>query len=150
MEDEELRTVFTVFDRDGDGTVNTQELGVVMKSLGMDPTDEELKEMIDEVDEDGSGEIEFEEFKMLMKKQIEQNKPEEELKEVFHRFDKERKGYIDANDLFAIFRDMGEDEVSLEDCQTMIEANRLVTKDELDDSRKGLNFEEFVSTLMYR
>mgnify|MGYP002635739889 CR=1 FL=1 len=68
MDDDELRLVFQVFDRDGDGTVNTQELGVVMKSLGMTPTEEELREMIDDVDEDGSGEIEFDEFKLLMKK----------------------------------------------------------------------------------
>ena len=129
-----------------------------MKSLGMTPTEEELREMIDDVDEDGSGEIEFDEFKLLMKKQIEQNRPEEELKEVFNRFDKEKKGFITADDLFIIFRDMGEDEVTLKDCETMIEANHLPpSKTDLsreiekpDSMEKGLNFEEFIGVLMYR
>jgi calmodulin len=33
--------------------VSTNELGVVMRSLGQSPTDEELQAMINEVDEDG-------------------------------------------------------------------------------------------------
>jgi hypothetical protein len=49
----EFRQAFKLFDKDGDGTVSTNELGVVMRSLGQSPTDEELQAMINEVDEDG-------------------------------------------------------------------------------------------------
>lgn len=49
----EFRQAFKLFDKDGDGTVSTNELGVVMRSLGQKPTDEELHAMINEVDEDG-------------------------------------------------------------------------------------------------
>ena len=42
-----------MFDRDGDGTITTSELGTVMKNLGQNPSQEELKQMISEVDEDG-------------------------------------------------------------------------------------------------
>ena len=37
----------------GDGTITTNELGTVMRSLGQNPTEIELQDMINEVDEDG-------------------------------------------------------------------------------------------------
>lgn len=58
---------FAEYDRDGDGTMNTEELGVLMRELGQNPSAEELRIMIDNVDADGSGSIEFPEFLQLMK-----------------------------------------------------------------------------------
>jgi len=49
----EFRQAFLLFDRDGDGTISTTELGAVMRSLGQDPSDAKLQEIIDEVDVDG-------------------------------------------------------------------------------------------------
>ena len=34
QEKEEFKEVFSMFDKDGDGTVSTKELGVVMRALG--------------------------------------------------------------------------------------------------------------------
>ena len=42
-----------MFDKDGDGTISTKELGIVMRSLGQNPTEQELQEIINEVDIDG-------------------------------------------------------------------------------------------------
>lgn len=49
----ECRAAFRLFDKDGDGTITTEELGIIMKSLGQNPTDIQLKNIIDEVDADG-------------------------------------------------------------------------------------------------
>lgn len=49
----EFREAFSLFDRDDDGTITTDELGTVMENLGLNSTQEELDDMIREVDEDG-------------------------------------------------------------------------------------------------
>uniref|UniRef100_A0A8B9LLF5 EF-hand domain-containing protein n=1 Tax=Astyanax mexicanus TaxID=7994 RepID=A0A8B9LLF5_ASTMX len=64
---------FSLFDKDGDGTITTKELGTVMRSLGQNPTEAELQDMINEVDEmireadiDGDGQVNYEEFVQMM------------------------------------------------------------------------------------
>ena len=49
----EFKEAFSLFDKDGDGTMTTKELGVVMRSFGQNPSEKELKEMVAEVDVDG-------------------------------------------------------------------------------------------------
>ena len=49
----EFREAFSLFDKDGDGTISSKELGTVMRSLGQNPTEVELQDMINEVDADG-------------------------------------------------------------------------------------------------
>ena len=58
--EEELREAFKVFDKDGSGSINAEELKLVMTTLGENLTEEELDEMIQEADIDGDGEVSFE------------------------------------------------------------------------------------------
>uniref|UniRef100_A0A8C9GK94 EF-hand domain-containing protein n=1 Tax=Piliocolobus tephrosceles TaxID=591936 RepID=A0A8C9GK94_9PRIM len=51
----EFKEAFSLFDKDGDGTITTKELGTVMRSLGQNPTEAELQDMINEVDADVFG-----------------------------------------------------------------------------------------------
>ena len=50
----DFKEAFALLDKDGDGTINTKELGVLMRSLGENPTEEELEEIIREIDMDGN------------------------------------------------------------------------------------------------
>lgn len=50
---------FSLFDKDGDGTITTKELGTVMRSLGQNPTEAELQDMINEVDADGEFKVQL-------------------------------------------------------------------------------------------
>lgn len=53
--EEEIREVFRVFDKDGNGFISVVELRYVMINLGEKLIDEEVDEMIWEVDIDGDG-----------------------------------------------------------------------------------------------
>jgi len=50
----EIREAFQVFDKDGSGYISSRELGMVMRSLGQNPTEQELMAMINVVDVDGT------------------------------------------------------------------------------------------------
>ena len=56
-----------MFDKDGNGTINTKELGIAMRTLGLNPTEDELLNIINEFDVDGNGKIDFDEFCKMMK-----------------------------------------------------------------------------------
>lgn len=79
----EFRDAFEIFDRDGDGTIDTKELSTVLRSMGYNPTDYELKEMREEADIDKSGTIEFAEFIIMMARRIKDVPSDEELRDAF-------------------------------------------------------------------
>merc|ERR1712152_45172 len=64
--EDEIREAFQVFDGDGNGFINRQELAVVMGNLGESLTQEEIQGMIDQADIDGDGCINYEEFYTMM------------------------------------------------------------------------------------
>ena len=66
----ECKRVFDLFDKDNDGAITTKELGDVMRTLDINPTQAELQEMINETDIDGSGKIEFKEFLELFARKM--------------------------------------------------------------------------------
>jgi calmodulin len=47
---DEFKEAFTVFDKDGDGTITVKELETVMRSLEQNPTEAELQDIINEFD----------------------------------------------------------------------------------------------------
>jgi len=50
---QEFKVAFAMFDKNGDGTISSAELGLIMRNLGQNPTENELMDMINEVDIDG-------------------------------------------------------------------------------------------------
>ncbi len=85
---------FSLFDKDGDGSITTKELGTVMRSLGQTPTEAGLQEMIKEVDANGDGTIDFPEFLNLMAKKMQDTDTEDDLKEAFKVSSRERIAHL--------------------------------------------------------
>jgi len=136
----EFREAFSLFDKDGDGTIDNEELGTVLRSLGNQPTDEEVEDMIREADEDGNGTIDFAEFIKMMPTQERDENAEEELLEAFRVFDTDGNGSITADELRQIFNNLGE-KLTDEEISDMIE--------EADTDGDGeINYQEFV-TMMF-
>ncbi|XP_045187214.1 neo-calmodulin-like [Mercenaria mercenaria] len=136
---EELQQAFRIFDKDGDGTISTQELGTVMRSLGQNPSEADLQDIIKEVDVDGNGLIEFEEFVTLMSKKFTEEASENDIREAFKVFDPENLGYILASDLRHIMTTKG-DKMSDDEVDEMIEDADL-------DGDGHIEYEEFVKML---
>jgi len=133
----EFREAFSVFDKNGDGSIGTKELGTVMKTLGLNPTDEELQQMVAEVDTDGNGEIDFDEFCAMMVKKMEDDNSDEEILECFHVLDRDGDGFISESDLRDLLTTMGE-KITDEELTDMIR--------EVDADGDGqVSYEEFVA-----
>jgi len=138
----EFKEAFSLFDKDGDGTITTKELGTVMRSLGQNPSEGELQDMINEVDNDGSGSIDFPEFLHLMSRKMHDTDTEDEIREAFRVFDKDGNGFISAAELRHVMTNLGE-KLSDEEVDEMIR--------EADVDGDGqINYEEFVKMMMQK
>lgn len=65
-EEEELIRAFKLFDINNDGSITSDELRKVMKSLGSDLSEDEVELLIREADYDGDGTLDLQEFTKFM------------------------------------------------------------------------------------
>nr|XP_010966045.1 calmodulin-2 [Camelus bactrianus] len=135
----EFKEAFSLFDKDGDGTITTKELGTVMRSLGQNPTEAELQDMINEVDADGNGTIDFPEFLTMMARKMKDTDSEEEIREAFRVFDKDGNGYISAAELRHVMTNLGEK-------LTDEEVDEMIREADIDGDGQ-VNYEEFVQMM---
>lgn len=63
---EDLAKYFSVFDRDGDGTINLTELRRILTSIGETLTEQELDTIFSDADLDGDGKIDYNEFSAML------------------------------------------------------------------------------------
>merc|ERR1712072_802649 len=132
----EFKEAFSLFDKDGDGTITTKELGTVMRSLGQNPTEAELQDMINEVDADGNGVIDFPEFLSLVSRKMKDTDTEEELVEAFRVFDRDGSGSISAAELRHVMTNLGE-KITDEEMDEML-------REAVVDANGRLDYEELV------
>lgn len=126
---EELKKVFEHFDIDGDGRISHTELGTVLRSLGDHCTDAELKVLVNEVDADGDGYIDLQEFIDLNRMPSRglgddgdcDGEQDCALLSAFNVFDVDKNGFISADELHRVLVGLGDKNVSMEDCQHMID-----------------------------
>eukprot|EP00949_MAST-11_sp_MAST-11-sp1_P003593 g3593.t1 len=137
---EEFRQAFALFDKDGNGSISSDELGSVLQSLGQTPTQEDLDKMIKEVDNDDNSTIEFSEFCTMMASKMRKVENEEEISEAFKVFDINSDGYITINELTQTMSVLDEDFTD-EECETMIK---------LVGTEGKVNFNQFKNMMLSR
>eukprot|EP01112_Ceratiomyxa_fruticulosa_P015258 TRINITY_DN4463_c0_g1_i1.p1 TRINITY_DN4463_c0_g1~~TRINITY_DN4463_c0_g1_i1.p1 ORF type:complete len:225 (+),score=51.70 TRINITY_DN4463_c0_g1_i1:179-853(+) len=96
-ERQELRDLFNLVDLDKGGTIDADEWGKLLKTIGITSTQEELKQMVKEIDVDGDGVVSFNEFVWGMTRYKKDNPSEpavqysaDELRKAFELFRKRR------------------------------------------------------------
>ena len=110
LEIAEYKEAFQIFDKHGEGAISSKELGTIMRSLGLNPSDEDLKEIIDSFDNDKNNNlIDFNSFLIIMAKRKNDIDNEEDLLDAFRVFDKENNGKISARELRYVMMSSGED-----------------------------------------
>ena len=115
------------------------ELLSAMKSLGFDTKNPAIFSMIADFDEDGNGVISFDEFLDMMTARISDRNTRDDLKRVFNLFDDSRQGFVTAENLRRVARELGE-EISEE------ELREIVQRADLDGDQK-LGFEDFYNVM---
>ncbi|CDW87167.1 calmodulin [Stylonychia lemnae] len=75
----EIREVFTLFDKNSDGYVNTNELGTIVRGLNLNPTEAEVVEMMRDVDPNNTGSFDQNSLISLIARKGKSNETLEEM-----------------------------------------------------------------------
>jgi len=109
MTDEQIasmREAFSLFDTDGDGKIAASELGILMRSLGGNPTQAQLKEIT--TTEQLTSPFDFPRFLDLMKKHLNPEPFDRQLRDAFRVLDKEGTGTVSVKELRHVLTSIGE------------------------------------------
>jgi Ca2+-binding EF-hand superfamily protein len=140
----ELQELFNLFDKSGDGSIDSSEMTELLQMMGVASTKEEIDavmEELDQPDENGvrDGEVDFHEFFNWMANQEAGDEGEEDVEElvdgIFGMIDEDGSGTITAAEFHDTLKKLGTD-LSTEDIESMIR--------EVDEDGDGdLDKEEF-------
>eukprot|EP00755_Sulcionema_specki_P018616 Sspe_Gene.67346::Locus_39740_Transcript_1_1_Confidence_1.000_Length_542::g.67346::m.67346/K16465/CETN1; centrin-1 len=106
---EQIKEAFHLFDTDGSGAIDNDEMALAMKALGFELSKEEITEMIRAVDKDSNSLIEYDEFEKMLVSRMTAKDSDEEIKRAFDAFDLDKSGTVSVDNLVAVAKKLGED-----------------------------------------
>ena len=137
----EIQDSFDLFVKDdkdaGDiPKIDAEDLLVVMRALGHEPSPGDLKKLVQEVDEENTGQLAFNGYLNIILNKMAERPSSEDLDKAFRLFDPQGKRRIDFNDLKRIAGQIGE-QIEDDELEDMIK--------EADHSGTGeIGHEDFV------
>ncbi|XP_039526332.1 calcium-binding protein 8 isoform X1 [Pimephales promelas] len=119
---DEIREAFRVLDRDGNGFISKQELGMAMRSLGYMPSEVELAIIMQRLDMDGDGQVDFDEFMTILGPKLLSSETREgflgnTIDSIFWQFDMQR---ITLEELKHILFHAFRDHLTMKDIENII------------------------------
>lgn len=122
LNDEQIREIkdaFDMFDVDGSGRIDPQELCVSLYTLGFDGVRDEVKKIITELEQIKGRYIDFPEFLKLVNATMQNRDPQDEMDKAFMRFDDDCTDRISFRNLKRVALELGE-QLTDEELQEMI------------------------------
>jgi len=95
---QEYKKSFRMLDKDGNGKLDTTELGNAMHFWGENPTMYEIQKLIKKYDADKNGTVDFPEYLVMMVHRQKESKTEKVCLTAFLKYDSNRNGYISLDD----------------------------------------------------
>ncbi|GAB2227533.1 hypothetical protein Droror1_Dr00009355 [Drosera rotundifolia] len=138
----ELREIFRTFDRNNDGKLTQLELGSLLRSLGLKPSEDQIDALIQAADKNSNGMVEFSEFIALVSPDLIPAKcpyTEDQLKQLFNMFDRDGNGYITAAELAHSMARLGH-------ALTQEELTGMIKEADVDGDG-CINFQEFAQAI---
>ncbi|KAJ4968584.1 hypothetical protein NE237_015285 [Protea cynaroides] len=139
MDPAELKRVFQMFDRNGDGRITKKELSDSLQNLGIFIPDEDLVQMIEKIDVNGDGCVDIDEFGALYQTIMDEKDEEEDMREAFNVFDQNGDGFITVEELRSVLASLG-----LKQGRTVEDCKRMIRKVDVDGDEEC---EEFLKVL---
>lgn len=133
---------FLLLDTDSDGKLNIDQLGTLLRSVGLFPSQVEVQSMLSMVDPDNTGFITQEKALQVVSLLRPQRTSEEELREALRVLDDDNDGFISATELRHILVNLG---VKI----TKSEADEIIEDVEKDEENL-INTDDLVTMLMMR
>ena len=97
----ELREAFNIFDVDSDGSIEVNQLSMLLNSLKQYPTKEELTQILKDIENDNPNKIYFNQFLKILSKLLKSKNNDDNsfLKKLFLCFDRNKNGLISIHEI---------------------------------------------------
>lgn len=110
LTDEQISEAFHLFDADGSGTIDSEELALAMKGLGFgDLSRDEVEQIMRSMKCTANGLVPYAEFEKMVKSRMAPRDSPEEVLKAFQLFDLDKKGKISFENLKDVAKLLGED-----------------------------------------
>lgn len=108
IELEKFKEAFIFFDRNGDGTMKSDDVVLAMRAMGALVSNNEVKALLRKYDPDGTGTIDLNDFIACMAEVVNKEDSVNEIKNSFSVFDKEDNGMLPVEEMRHVLSRIGD------------------------------------------